>query len=69
LLYLGTDVVKIKNLEYRQRAMRRDQRETEEGSIEEHSESVPEIVCLVTQTNFNTLRGKYLRAIRYQCKN
>ncbi len=68
MLYLGTEVVKIKNVEYRQRAMRRDQRDTE-GSIEEHSLDVPEIVCLVTQTNFNTLRGKYLRAIRYQCKN
>lgn len=27
-----------------------------------------EIVCLVTQTNFNSLKGKYLRAIRYQKK-
>lgn len=68
-MYLGTEVVKIKNVEYRQRAMRRDQRDNEESSIEEHSKEVPEIVCLVTQTNFNTLRGKYLRAIRYQCKN
>jgi hypothetical protein len=32
-------------------------------------DSVNEIVCLVTHTNFNTLRGKYLRAIRYQNKS
>lgn len=25
-------------------------------------------MCLVTQTNYNTQRGKYLRAIRYQKK-
>jgi len=31
-------------------------------------DSVNELVCLVTQTNFNTLRGKFLRAIRYQPK-
>jgi cation-transporting ATPase 13A2 len=29
---------------------------------------VNELVCLVTQTNFNTLRGKFLRAIRFQSK-
>jgi cation-transporting ATPase 13A3/4/5 len=28
-----------------------------------------EIVCLVINTNYNTLRGKYLRAIRYQAKH
>ena len=28
-----------------------------------------EIVCLVVNTNYNTLRGKYLRAIRHQKKH
>ena len=27
-----------------------------------------EIACLVVQTNYNTQRGKYLRAVRYQKK-
>jgi oligoribonuclease (3'-5' exoribonuclease) len=35
---------------------------------DEKIDAVNEIVCLVTQTNFNTLRGKFLRAIRYQAK-
>lgn len=36
---------------------------------EDRIDSASEIVCLVTHTNFSTLRGKYLRAIRYQSKN
>ena len=36
---------------------------------DEKIDSVNELVCLVTQTNFNTLRGKFLRAIRYQPKH
>jgi hypothetical protein len=35
---------------------------------EQKIDAVNEIVCLVTHTNFSTLRGKYLRAIRYQNK-
>jgi cation-transporting ATPase 13A3/4/5 len=37
VLYLGTEVVKIKNVEYRQRAMRRDQKDGEEGSMVDNS--------------------------------
>ena len=36
---------------------------------DENVVAVNELVCLVTQTNFNTLRGKFLRAIRYQPKH
>ena len=70
VLYLGSQIVKTKNIEYRSKRTADNELECIESSMrEDRIDSASEIVCLVTQTNFSTLRGKYLRAIRYQSKN
>lgn len=65
---MGTKIAKIKsynNYENRTRYVS----DSLEQSIAKSEFSMPnEIVCLVINTNYNTLRGKYLRAIRHQKK-
>ena len=66
---MGTKIVRVRN---------KFGRKIQESFSETYAENTmhfskitteKEIACLVTQTNYNTLRGKYLRAIRYQKKS
>lgn len=69
VLYLGTTIKKIKNTEFKMKKQASNLEESFASSvINDEKVAVNELVCLVTQTNFNTLRGKFLRAIRYQPK-
>jgi hypothetical protein len=63
---MGTKIAKIKN--YNEQKTKYVLYSLEQ-SIARNEFSMPnEIVCLVLNTNYNTLRGKYLRAIRHQKK-
>lgn len=66
LLYLGTTITKVKTNIRPKLNLKSElthQAEQFANLLEDK-----EIMCLVTQTNYNTQRGKYLRAIRYQKK-
>jgi magnesium-transporting ATPase (P-type) len=66
LLYLGTTITKVKtNIKPKLNLKSELTHQAEQfANLLEDKE----IMCLVTQTNYNTQRGKYLRAIRYQKK-
>ena len=70
ILYLGTKIVKVK----RNHSFKPDESQMEAAPSELSSQfftnilESKEVACIVIQTNYNTQRGKYIRAVRYQKK-